>query len=73
MVHIQFSGVKVTLERDGYGWITKLDENRNVIANRWIEDLDAPTGTASYNGFLYVADRGVLVKIHIDSGKLLKK
>lgn len=66
-------GEKVTLEKDGYGWITRLNENGNVIENRWVEGLDAPTGMASYNGFLYVADRGVVVKIHIESGKIIEK
>lgn len=66
-------GGKVTIEEDGYGWITRLDKNRNVIAKRWIEGLDAPTGMASYKGFLYVADRGVVVKINIESGKIIEK
>lgn len=66
-------GEKVTLAKDGYGWITRLDENRNIVANRWVDGLDAPTGMASYKGYLYVADRGVLVKIHIESGKIIEK
>jgi len=66
-------GEKVTIAKDGYGWITRLDENRNVVANRWVEGLDAPTGMASYNGNLYVADRGILVKINISSGKIIEK
>ncbi|RRQ49609.1 hypothetical protein DZC72_03140 [Maribacter algicola] len=66
-------GEKVTIEKDGYGWITRLDENGNVLKNRWVEDLDAPTGMSSHDGHLYVADRGVLVKIHIEDGKIVKK
>lgn len=66
-------GGKVTIEKDGYGWITRLDENGKIISNRWVEGLDAPTGMASYNGFLYVADRGVLVKINIESGNIIQK
>ncbi|TWO33242.1 hypothetical protein E1J38_004920 [Seonamhaeicola sediminis] len=66
-------GEKVTIEKDGYGWITRLDENGNVISNRWIEDLDAPTGMASHKNLLYVADRGVLVEIDISKGKIIRK
>ncbi|PKA97821.1 sugar phosphate isomerase/epimerase [Flavobacteriaceae bacterium MAR_2009_75] len=66
-------GEKVTLENDGYGWITRLDENENVLKNRWVEGLDAPTGMSSHDGHLYVADRGVLVKIRIKDGKIVKK
>lgn len=66
-------GEKVTIAEDGYGWITRLDENRNIISNRWVEGLDAPTGMASYDGYLYVGDRGVLVKINIESGNIVEK
>ncbi|MFC4219506.1 TIM barrel protein [Flagellimonas marina] len=66
-------GEKVTIEKDGYGWITRLDENGNVLKNRWVEGLDAPTGMSSHDGHLYVADRGVLVKIRIEDGKIEKK
>ena len=66
-------GEKVTIEEDGYGWITRLDENGKVISNRWIENLDAPTGMASYKNLLYVADRGVLVEIDVTKGKIIRK
>ncbi|XCF06349.1 TIM barrel protein [Tamlana crocina] len=66
-------GGKVTIEKDGYGWITRLDEKGKVISNRWIEGLDAPTGMASYKNLLYVADRGVLVEIDVAEGKIIRK
>ncbi|MWW23207.1 TIM barrel protein [Algibacter lectus] len=66
-------GEKVTLEKDGYGWITRLDENGNIISNRWIEGLNAPTGMASYKNLLYVGDRGVLVEINISTGEIIRK
>lgn len=66
-------GEKVTLEKDGYGWITRLNEEGKVISNRWIEGLDAPTGMASYKNYLYVGDRGVLVQIDIENGKIIKR
>ncbi|MFD2727139.1 TIM barrel protein [Hyunsoonleella rubra] len=66
-------GEKVTIEKDGYGWLTRLDENGNVISNRWVEGLDAPTGMASYKNLLYVADRGVLVEIDISKGEIIRK
>ena len=66
-------GEKVTIEKDGYGWITRLDEHGKVISNRWIEGLDAPTGMAAYKNFLYAADRGVLVEIDIVKGEIIRK
>lgn len=66
-------GGKVTIEADGYGWITRLNEKREVISNRWVKGLDAPTGMASYKNHLFVGDRGVLVKIDIEKGQIIEK
>lgn len=66
-------GEKVTLEEDGYGWITRLDENGQITANRWVEGLDAPTGMASYGDRLFVGDRGVVVEIDIPTAEIIKK
>lgn len=66
-------GEKVTIEKDGYGWITRLDKNRKIIATRWVEGLDAPTGMAAFENRLYVGDRGVLVEIDIEQAKIIRK
>ena len=66
-------GEKVTLEEDKYGWITRLDKDRKVISNRWVEGLDAPTGMAAYKNKLYVGDRGVLVEIDISKSEIIRK
>ncbi|RED98333.1 TIM barrel protein [Marinoscillum furvescens] len=66
-------GGKVTIEKDGYGWITRLNNNLEVVASRWVDGLDAPTGMTSHEGYLYVTDRGVLVKISIATGEILEK
>jgi outer membrane protein assembly factor BamB len=66
-------GEKVTLEEDAYGWITRLDKNRKILSNRWIEGLDAPTGMAVYKNKLYVGDRGVVVEIDISKGEIIRK
>jgi DNA-binding beta-propeller fold protein YncE len=63
----------VTIEKDSYGWISKLDTNGKIIKSRWVQGLDAPTGIASYGNKLYVADRGVLVEIDIPSAKIIRK
>lgn len=66
-------GGKVTLEKDGYGWLTRLDENGKVIKDKWIEGLNAPTGIYSTGDFLYVADRGEVIEISVKEGKILRK
>lgn len=63
----------VTLEEDGYGWISKLDKDGKIVKGRWIEGLNAPTGMASVGNKLYVADRGCLVEIDIKNAKILRK
>ncbi len=66
-------GGKVTLEVDGYGWITRLDASGKVIAPKWVEGLNAPTGMAFVGNLLYVADRGEVVEIDIATAKILRK
>lgn len=71
--YVSSLGGGLSLERDGYGWITRLDENGKIIKAKWVEGLDAPTGMAASNGRLYVGDRGVLVEIDITKGQILRK
>ncbi|GGZ16691.1 hypothetical protein GCM10007049_06330 [Echinicola pacifica] len=66
-------GGKVTLEKDQYGWITKLDKQGELVEARWVQGLDAPTGMSSWKGHLYVGDRGVLVDIDLKSGEVIQK
>ncbi|NWG92799.1 MAG: hypothetical protein HXY21_09875 [Parvularculaceae bacterium] len=42
--------------KDGIGWIAKLSPEGDVIAEKFIEGLDAPKGMAVKDGVLYVAD-----------------
>ncbi len=63
----------VTLEEDGYGWISKLDKDGKIIKGRWVDGLNAPTGMASVGNMLYVADRGCLIEIDIKNAKIVRK
>lgn len=42
--------------RNGEGWITKVSADGAIVAERWVEGLDAPKGMAVRDGVLYVAD-----------------
>lgn len=64
-------GGGLSLAKDHYGWISRFDENGKVIAARWVENLDAPTGMAIANRRLYVADRDRVVEIDIASAKVV--
>lgn len=66
-------GGGLSLEKDGIGWITRLDEKGQVVDPRWVGGLNAPTGMAAHAGRLYVGDRGEVVVIDIESGKIVEK
>jgi len=51
-------GGGLSLAKDGVGWVTRFDGEGQVLAPRWADGLDAPTGMASHAGRLYVVDRG---------------
>ncbi len=59
--------------QDGDGYIAKVSAEGEILANHWVDGLDAPKGMAIVDGKLYVADVDKLVSIDIESGKLLSK
>ena len=63
-------GGGISLERDGYGWIVKLDQTGKVIDPRWVENLDAPSGMVVAGNLLYVVDRDGLYEINIATAKI---
>ncbi|MDP2433094.1 MAG: hypothetical protein Q8O33_13855 [Pseudomonadota bacterium] len=44
------------MEKDGDGFISKLDRQGNIKALKWVDKLNAPKGLLAVNGVLYVAD-----------------
>lgn len=42
--------------RDGQGWITRLDEDLEILDAQWVSGLDSPAGLVSDEHTLYVAD-----------------
>lgn len=66
-------GGGLSMEKDGYGWISRFDERGKLIASRWVEFLDAPTGMATVKDVLYVADRGSLVVIDIPTATIRER
>ena len=63
-------GGGISLKRDGYGWIVRLDQSGKVINPRWIENLDAPSGMAVTGNLLYVVDRDGLYEINITTANI---
>lgn len=64
-------GGGLSLARDGFGWLTRYDENGNLLSARWVEGMDAPTGIAAVGNLLYVADRAGIHEIDVKTATLL--
>lgn len=56
--------------KDGSGWISKMDADGRIVAEKWVEGLNAPKGMRAGGGKLYVADIDQLRIIDIETGKL---
>jgi sugar lactone lactonase YvrE len=60
-------------EKDGNGFISKIKLSGEIEKMKWIQDLNAPKGSAIVKDKLYVADIDMLVEIDIETGKILNK
>ncbi len=65
-------GGGLSLEKDGYGWVARFDRSGRIISPRWVDNLDAPTRMAAHNGRLFVADRGRVHEVDIESRKIVR-
>ncbi len=63
-------GGGISLQKDGYGWITRLDQSGEVLDAQWIKGLDAPSGMISTDEKLFVCDRAGVYQIDIAQGKI---
>jgi sugar lactone lactonase YvrE len=61
------------MQKDGNGFIAKLNGDGKVMTRQWVKGLDAPTGLALHDRTLYVADVDQLVEINAASGEILKR
>ncbi|HSD72196.1 MAG TPA: ATP/GTP-binding protein [Thermoanaerobaculia bacterium] len=52
-------------EKDGRGWISRLDASGRIRKARWIEGLDSPHGIRVHAGTLYAADVDRIVVIDV--------
>lgn len=58
------------VDKDGNGYITKLDDKGKIVTQKWITGLNAPKGMGIHNGKLYVADIDNIAVIDIASSKI---
>ena len=57
-------------ERDGRGFISRVDPNGNILELEWVTGLNAPKGMGISHGKLYVADLSEIAVIDIASSKI---
>jgi len=60
-------------EKDGNGFISKLDMNGNIIELKWIEGLNGPKGMGISGNSLFIADIDALVEASIETGEIVGK
>ena len=60
-------------EKDGNGFISKMDKQGNITELKWIEGLDAPKGMGILGNSLFIADIDVLVEANIETGEITNR
>lgn len=60
-------------DKDGVGFISKVDMDGQVTELKWAKGLDAPKGMGVLNGKLYVTNITELVEINLADGKIVKR
>lgn len=59
-------------DKDGNGYLSKLNADGKVVVEKWVIGLDAPKGMALAKGRLYVSDIDRLVVIDTVSARVIK-
>ncbi|HEX9149454.1 MAG TPA: ATP/GTP-binding protein [Thermoanaerobaculia bacterium] len=60
-------------EKDGKGWISRLDANGKVVQRKWVEGLDSPHGVRVHAGTLYAADVDRIVVIDVAKARIRER
>lgn len=60
-------------EKDGNGFLSKMDTEGNIVELEWVSGFDGPKGMGLVGNSLFVADLDKLVEINVDEGKVVKK
>jgi hypothetical protein len=60
-------------EKDGNGFISKLDMEGNITELKWIEGLHAPKGMGILGNSLFIADIDALVEANIETGEIINQ
>jgi len=58
-------------EKDGNGFISKLDKSGNILNLKWIEGLNGPKGMGISGKSLFIADIDQVVEAELETGKII--
>ena len=61
------------MQKDGNGFIAKLNGDGKIVTRDWVKGLDAPTGLALHDRTLYAVDIDQLVEINAASGEIVNR
>jgi sugar lactone lactonase YvrE len=61
------------MQKDGNGFISKLNGSGRLVTRQWVKGLNSPTGLGLHDRTLYVADVDQLVEINAASGEILQR
>lgn len=61
------------MNKDGVGWISKISLDGKVLAEKWVEGLNAPKGIRVHKGRLWVSDIDTIVGIDVKTAKVMEK
>ncbi|PRX54367.1 SMP-30/gluconolactonase/LRE family protein [Flagellimonas meridianipacifica] len=59
-------------EKNGKGFITKLDSNGEIVGLKWLEGFNAPKGLGIFDNYLYVADIDRVGLVNLKTGEIEK-
>ncbi len=60
-------------EKDGNGFISKLDKDGNLLDLNWVAEMDGPKGMGMIGNKLYVANLSELIEIDVDKGSITNR
>ena len=60
-------------DKNGQGFISKLDKEGNIVQKKWAYGFNAPKGLGIYGSELFVADIDVVAIVDLNTGKIKQK
>jgi len=60
-------------EKDGNGFISKMDKSGNIVELKWLEGLSAPKGMGISGNSFFVADIDELVQASLETGEITNR